>query len=118
MTILLVCDRVDKHEAVIALVVSIPRSNEGVLTRSVHDLETDGLLVHHVVVLHVRVLDGRVIVVLELSIDNPHGDVGLANTSAPWNFQFSYNSLNYTLPISASFRNSVSVASAILIGDD
>ena len=84
MTILLVCDRVDKHEAIIALVVCISRANKGVLARSVHDLQADGLLVHHVVVLHVRVLDGRVIVVLELAVDDPHGDVGLANTSAPW----------------------------------
>lgn len=79
---LLVSDRVDKHEAVVGLIVGIPRANEGVLTRGVHDLETDRLLVHHVVVLHVRVLDGRVVVVLELAVDDSHSYVGLANTSA------------------------------------
>ena len=81
---LLVCDRVDKHEAVIMLVVGIPRADECVLARSVHNLEADGLVVHHVVVLHVRVLDGGVVVVLELAVDKSHGDVRLANTSAPW----------------------------------
>ena len=80
---LLVCDRVDKHEAVIMLVVAIPRTDECVLARGVHDLQADGILVHHVVVLHVRVLDGGVIVVLELAVDESHGDVWLANTSAP-----------------------------------
>ena len=79
---LLVSDRVDKNEAVVGLVVEVPLTYEGVLARGVHDLETDRLLVHHVVVLHVRVLDGGVIVVLELAVDNSHGDVGLANTSA------------------------------------
>lgn len=88
---LLVCDRVDKHEAVIILVIDIPSANECVLARSVHNLEADGLVVHHVVVLHVRVLDGGVVVVLELAVDKSHGDVRLADTSAPWKRTNSYS---------------------------
>ena len=91
---LLVCDRVDKHEAVIMLVVAIPRADECVLARSVHDLQADGIIIHHVVVLHVRVLDGGVIVVFELAVDKSHGDVRLANTSTPWKRSNSYLTLN------------------------
>ena len=67
---LLVRDGVDEDEAVHVLVVVVPHGDEGVLPRRVQDLEGRGLPVHHVVVLHVGVLDGGVVVVLTAATSN------------------------------------------------
>ena len=67
---LLVRDGVDEDEAVHVLVVVVPHGDEGVLPRRVEDLEGRGLPVHHVVVLHVGVLDGGVVVVLTAATSN------------------------------------------------